>query len=328
MMRAAILRKPNHSLAIDQTLKPKAGSNELLVKVLFCGVCRTDLHIYEGDLIPPKYPVILGHEIVGIVEEAGEGVKNFRKGDGVGIPWLAQSCGVCFYCQKNKENLCENAQYTGFHRAGGFAEYTTCRSDFAIPLPSSLLNAEAAPFLCAGLIGYRCYKKADPEISLGLYGFGAAAHIIAQLALQEGKRVYAFTKEKDTASQEFALKLGVTWAGGIDARAPELLDAAILFAPVGSLVPLSLKALKKAGRCICGGIHMSAIPSFPYADLWGEKRIESVANLTREDALSFFRMLSRFSIHPQVALYRLEEVNCALKDLKNGALQGAAVLQI
>ncbi len=327
-MYAAILNCPKEPLEMVQIPKPKVDRKELLIKVLYCGVCRTDLHIQQGELIAPKYPIILGHEIVGVVEEAGPDVQGFQKGDGVGVPWLAQSCGSCSFCEKNKENLCDHAQYTGFHVSGGFAEYTTCKADFAIPLPFFLLKAETAPFLCAGLIGYRCYQKAAPEESLAIYGFGAAAHLITQVALQEKKRVFVFTKKGDVDSQDFALGLGVTWAGDSRSLPPELCDAAILFAPVGSLVPLSLKAIKKGGRCICGGIHMSDIPSFPYKDLWGEKRIESVANLTREDGSAFFRRLGSSPIHSHVTVYPLKEANSALDDLKRGKLQGALVLQI
>ncbi len=327
-MHAALLKKSKTPLQLVEIPIPRPSSNELLVKVLYCGVCRTDLHIQQGELIAPRYPLVLGHEIVGVVEEVGSEVRGFQKGDGVGIPWLHRTCGHCEFCQRNQENLCENALFTGFHVPGGFAEYTTCRADFAISLPLSLLKKETAPFLCAGLIGYRSYKKAAPEQTLALYGFGAAAHIIAQVALQEKKEVFAFTKEGDSASQKFALSLGVNWAGGIQSKAPKLCDAAILFAPVGSLVPLALKAMKKGGRCICGGIHMSDIPSFPYEDLWGEKRIESVANLTREDGASFFRILPSFSIHSQVTVYPLKDVNHALEDLQKGSVQGALVLSI
>jgi propanol-preferring alcohol dehydrogenase len=327
-MRAMLLTQLNKPLVLKDIAKPKPLNDELLIQVHACGVCRTDLHIKEGDLSPPKLPLVLGHEIVGTVEELGKAAYGFKKGDRVGIPWLANSCGSCEYCLQGMENLCEKAQYTGYHKDGGFAEYTVCRADFAIPLPQELSDQEIAPLLCAGLIGYRAYSKASAKKTLGIYGFGAAAHILTQLANSEGKQVYAFTREKDKAGQEFAMKLGATWAGSSKSPPPVLLDAAIIFAPIGELVPLALKALKKGGRCVCGGIHMSDIPSFPYRDLWGEKSIHSVANLTRKDAQEFFATLSKHSIYPKVTTYHLEQANQALEDLKHGKFQGAAVLKI
>lgn len=327
-MRAMILKQQKKPLVLEDTPKPHFKDNELLIKVKACGVCRTDLHVKEGDLPHPKLPLILGHEIVGIVEEMGKNVRGFKKGDRVGVPWLAGSCGHCKFCKEGLENLCDEAQYTGYQKDGGYAEYTVCRADFAIPLPAGLSDEEIAPLLCAGLIGYRTYRKAAPKKTLGIYGFGAAAHIITQLAIYEGKEVYAFTRDGDKKTQEFARELGAVWAGDSSSPPPVLLDAAMIFAPVGSLVPTSLKALEKGGRCICGGIHMSDIPSFPYKDLWGEKSIQSVANLTRNDAEEFFALVSKFPIRTSITVYPLEKANEALEDLKNGKFQGAAVLRM
>lgn len=323
-----ILKQQKKPLVLENIPKPIVGDNELLIHVHACGVCRTDLHVIDGDLPNPRLPLILGHEIVGTVEEAGKDVRGFQKGDRVGVPWLGGSCGRCEYCEEGEENLCDKAQYTGYLRSGGFAEYTTCRADYAIPLPPGLSDLHIAPLLCAGLIGYRAYRKAAPKKTLGLYGFGAAAHILTQLAIYEGKEVYAFTREGDIQRQEFARHLGAVWAGGSNTTPPVLLDASILFAPVGSLVPLALKALKKGGRCICGGIHMSDIPSFPYRDLWGEKSIQSVANLTRDDAHDFFALISKIPLQTEVTVYPLEDANQALEDLRTGKFQGAAVLEV
>lgn len=327
-MRAMLLKQPKQLLVSADIPRPVCKDDELLVKVKVCGVCRTDLHIQQAELPPPHLPLILGHEIVGIVEEIGKHVQGFKKSDRVGIPWLASSCGHCDYCRQARENLCDNAQFTGYQKNGGFAEYTTCKAAFAIPLPQNMSDEEIAPLLCAGLIGYRAYRKASPQRTLGIYGFGAAAHIITQIALHEGKEVYAFTRKEDQITQKFAKELGAIWAGSSDTSPPVPLDAAILFAPVGSLAPFSLKSLKKGGRCICGGIHMSDIPSFPYKDLWGEKSIQSVANLTRQDAKEFFALLKKFPIKTHVTVYPLEQANQALDDLKNGRFQGAAVLKI
>lgn len=327
-MRAMILHTPKQPLVLEDFPIPTPKPDELLIRVSACGVCRTDLHIQEGDLPHPQLPLILGHEIVGTVESIGKSVKGFKKGDRVGVPWLGETCGSCGYCQTLKENLCEKGEYTGYSRNGGFAEYTTCKADFAIHLPQELSDVHIAPLICAGLIGYRAYKKAAPEKTLGIYGFGAAAHIITQLALHEGKQVYAFTRPGDIKTQDFARKLGAIWAGDSTALPSNLLDACILFAPLGSLVPQSLKALKRGGRCICGGIHMSDIPAFPYSDLWGEKSIQSVANLTRQDAKEFFAALAKTPIQTEVKVYPLEKAGEALANLKQGKFQGAAVLQI
>lgn len=325
-MRAAVLKKKGNSLVVEDVPKPVIHKGELLVKVEACGVCRTDLHILDGDLPEPKLPLILGHEIVGIVEAVGHGVVRFKAGDRVGIPWLAETCGICSYCQLQKENLCEKAQFTGYHRNGGFAEYTTCRADFAIPLPRDGKCEDLAPLLCAGLIGYRSYMHAHPEKTIGFYGFGVAAHLLIQLAVVLGKEVYAFTRIGDMEGQDFALRLGAAWAGDSTMSPPALLDSTIIFAPVGELVPQSLKVLKKGGRCVCGGIHMSDIPSFPYQDLWGEKSIRSVANLTRQDAIDYFQLLGKVPVKPNVTIYPLDQINEALQDLRQGKLLGAAVI--
>ncbi len=327
-MRAMILKRQKTALVLEEIPKPAYGDDDILIKVHVCGVCRTDLHVQEGDLHSPKLPLILGHEIVGVVEAMGKNVKGFHKGMRVGVPWLGMSCGHCSFCTQGDENLCDNAKYTGYQINGGFAEYTVCRADFAIPLREGLSDEHIAPLLCAGLIGHRAYRKAAPKKTLGLYGFGAAAHILTQLAIHEGKDVYAFTRENDVEGQKFAKKLGAVWAGSSSAVPPVLLDAAIIFAPVGALVPLALKAIKKGGRCICGGIHMTDIPSFPYQDLWGEKSIQSVANLTRKDAHEFFSLLSDFSIQTEVTVYPLEKANVALRDLKEGRFHGAAVIEM
>ncbi len=328
IMQAMILKQSGLPLVLEEVPKPQIGPNEILIKVRVCALCRTDIHIIDGDLTPPFFPLILGHQIVGEVEEIGKEVARFQKKDRVGIPWLAKTCGQCEYCITGRENLCDKARFTGYHEPGGFAEYTTCLEDYAIPLPFSLSDEEIAPLLCAGLIGYRAYQKASPEKSLGLYGFGAAAHILTQIAIAEGKEVYAFTRDGDTKGQEFARDIGAVWAGNSSDSPPLLLDAAILFAPVGHLVPLSLKNLKKGGRCICGGIHMSEIPSFAYKDLWGEKSIASIANLTRQDSSAFFSLLSNISIHPQITVYPFKELNIAVQDLKKGKIKGSAVIRI
>jgi alcohol dehydrogenase, propanol-preferring len=325
-MRAMVLKQQRTDLVLEEVSQPSYGDEDILIQVLSCGVCRTDLHIQEGDLPHPKLPLILGHEIVGLVAACGKKVEGFYQGMRVGVPWLGYSCGHCSYCTRGEENLCDHALYTGYQIDGGYAEYAVCKARFAVPLPEELSDEHMAPLLCAGLIGYRAYRKAAPRAALGLYGFGAAAHIIAQLAIFEGKDVYAFTRDGDVQGQQFAREMGAAWAGDATAMPPVLLDAAILFAPVGEHVPLALKTLRKGGRCICGGIHMSDIPSFPYADLWEEKRIESTANLTRDDAREFFHLLSRFPLKTEVNVYPLERANQALQDLKEGKFHGAAVL--
>ncbi len=327
-MRAMILEEIGKPLVKKDIPKPRPKDNELLVKVSVCGVCRTDLHVRDGDLPHPKLPLILGHEVVGIVEEMGKNVKGYKKGDRVGIPWMGGSCGHCEYCKQGKENLCDDPRFTGYLADGGYAEYAVAQGDFAVPLPQGLSDEHLAPLLCAGLIGFRAYRKAAPEKTLGLYGFGGSAHIVAQVAFHEGKEVYAFTRDGDERGQDFARSLGAVWAGGATEMPPKPLDAVIIFAPVGALVPQSLKVLKKGGRCIINAIHMSDIPSFPYRDLWGEKLIQSVANLTRDDAKQFFALVAKFPIQTSVNLYPLEKADQALEDLRHGKFHGAAVLTI
>lgn len=327
-MRAMILKKQNTPLVLEDIPIPKPKEDEILIKVLCCGVCRTDLHIINGDLKHPNLPLVLGHQIVGIVEKVGYKVSGFNLGDRIGVPWLGSTCHICEYCQEQKENLCDKAKFTGYDVNGGFAEYTVCKKDFAYHLPASLTDENIAPILCAGLIGYRSYKKANAKKTIGMYGFGVAAHILTQLAVYEKKKVYAFTRPGDTKGQEFAKSLGAVWAAGSDEMPPEALDAAIIFAPIGDLVPQSLKALKKGGRCVCAGIHMSDIPSFPYKDLWGERSIESVANLTRKDGQEFLQLTEKTNIKTSINTYSLEDANQAVEDFKNSKLTGATVIKI
>ena len=296
---------------------PRAGAGQVLIKVSACGVCRTDLHLADGELPACRYPITPGHEVVGTVVATGKRV---------GVPWLGWTCGECDYCRNGRENLCEHARFTGCHIDGGYAEYAVADERFCLPIPERYGDAEAAPLLCAGLIGYRCYAKCEHARTVGLYGFGAAAHILAQVARADGHTVFAFTREKDLEGQRFARACGAHWAGGSNEAPPEPLDAAIVFAPVGALVVAALKALRKGGRVICGGIHMSDIPSFPYSLLWGERRIESVANLTRADGERFMLLAARIPIRTTVRTYPLEQANEALSDLRAGRLEGAAVL--
>ena len=296
---------------------PQAGPGQVLVRVSACGVCRTDLHIADGELADCRYPVTPGHEIVGTV--VGSGAR-------VGIPWLGWTCGACDYCRTGRENLCERARFTGYHLDGGYAEYVVADERFCLPIPDRYGDAEAAPLLCAGLIGFRCYQKTLDARVLGIYGFGAAAHILAQVARADGRTVFAFTRKNDLQGQRFALECGAHWAGGSNEAPPEPLDAAILFAPVGALVPQALKATRKGGRVICGGIHMSDIPAFPYSLLWGERQVSSIANLTREDGARFMRRARQLELRTHVTRYPLERAGEALADLRAGRLSGAAVL--
>jgi propanol-preferring alcohol dehydrogenase len=316
-MKAMRALSPGSTLQLRylDTPEPKAG--EVLIRVAACGVCRTDLHLVDGDLSQCRYPVTPGHEIVGTVLATGKRV---------GVPWLAWTCGACEYCARGRENLCEQARFAGCHVDGGYAEYVLADERFCLPIPERYGDAEAAPLLCAGLIGYRCYVKCEDAARIGLYGFGAAAHILAQVARAEGRQVYAFTRAGDEPGKRFALACGAHWAGDCSEAPPEPLDAAIVFAPVGALVVDALKALRNGGRVICGGIHMSDIPALPYHLLWGERRIESVANLTREDGERFMALAARIPIRTAVRAYRLEEANEALSDLRQGRLEGAAVL--
>jgi alcohol dehydrogenase, propanol-preferring len=330
MMRAMILDRPQQPLVMRERPVPQPAAGEILVAVSACGVCRTDLHVVDGELPDAKLPVVPGHEIIGRVAALGDGVADFHVGQRVGIPWLGATDGVCPYCRSGRENLCDAPVFTGYTRDGGYATHTVADARFCFTLPGAYDDAEAAPLLCAGLIGWRSYRLANREdadvAALGIYGFGAAAHILAQVAVWQGRRVYAFTRPGDTAAQAFAQSLGARWAGGSDEPPPEPLDAAIIFAPVGALVPAALRAVKKGGRVVCGGIHMSDIPRFPYDTLWEERQIVSVANLTRADAREFLSIAPMSGLKTEVVRYPLEKANEALADLREGRLQGAAVL--
>ena len=334
-MRAMQLARAKTALQEVELPVPSPGRDEVLIKIGACGVCRTDLHVVDGELPNPKLPLVPGHEIVGRVAAIGAGVEGLALSERVGVPWLGATCGVCAYCRSGRENLCDRPVFTGYTRDGGYASHAIADARYCFPLPERRDDAEIAPFLCAGLIGWRSYRMvgatgsdaegAGPR-ALGLYGFGAAAHILAQIATWQGRRVYAFTRTGDEAAQAFAKSLGAVWAGGSDEMPPEPLDAAIIFAPVGALVPMALKAVKKGGRVVCGGIHMSDIPSFPYRILWEERQVRSVANLTRQDAHEFLAVAPQVGVKTEVTRYPLAQANEALADLRGGRLQGAAVL--
>lgn len=326
LMRAMVLDSPGRELMLRELPIPEPEADQVLIRVLACGVCRTDLHVVDGDLKNAKRPVIPGHEIVGNVIATGHGVTELSIGQRVGVPWLGHTCGTCVFCKSQRENLCDAPGFTGYQIDGGYAEYTVADSRYCFPLPEDGDAAPQAPLMCAGLIGYRSYKMAGDGQQLGLYGFGAAAHILAQLARHQGRDVYAFTRPGDVAAQDFARNLGAVWAGGSDERPPVPLDAAIIFAPVGHLVPAALKAVRKGGTVICAGIHMSDIPSFPYALLWEERSIKSVANLTRQDGREFLHLATEAPIQTEIHRYRLEDANRALADLRSGTITGAAVL--
>ena len=325
-MRAMVLEQQRSPLQPRELPKPSAGPGELLLRVTACGICRTDLHVVDGDLTEPSLPLIPGHQIVGDIEAIGGGVTGFEKGQRVGVPWLGGSCGHCWYCNHGKENLCDEARYTGYQINGGFAEYTVADANYCFTIPSAYTDQQAAPLLCAGLIGYRAYRLVDSCQTIGLYGFGAAAHILIQVARHQGQEIYAFTREGDIEAQEFALSLGAKWAGNSKQDSPVPLDGAIIFAPAGELVPQALRAVRKGGRVVCAGIHMSDIPSFPYDILWGEREICSVANLTRRDGEKFLPLAAQIPIDTTVHIYGLEQANEALDDLRNGRFSGAAVL--
>src|ERR1041385_9015280 len=327
-MRAMVLEQPGKPLVLRDVAKPKLGSGQLLVCVKTCAVCRTDLHLVDGELPNPKLPLIPGHQIVGRIEEIGEGVQGFSMGERVGIPWLGWADGECTYCRSNRENLCDRARFTGYTIDGGYAEFTVADARFCFHLPDRYNDVEVAPLLCAGLIGYRSYRKTGDARRLGIYGFGNAAHLIAQLAIHEGRDLFAFTRPGDKATQQAAKKLGAVWAGGSDEIPPEKLDAAIIFASVGPLVPTALHALAKGGIVVCGGIHMTDIPSFPYVDLWEERVITSVANLTRRDGEEFFDIAPRVPIKTKTETFGLEQANMALEEFRSGKLKGTAVLTI
>ncbi|HMK79202.1 MAG TPA: zinc-dependent alcohol dehydrogenase family protein [Xanthobacteraceae bacterium] len=325
-MRAMVLERPGRPLEMRERSVPKPGPGEILIAVAACGVCRTDLHVVDGELTRPKLPIVPGHEIVGRVVEAGAGVSAFPVGARVGVPWLGSTCGTCPYCRAGRENLCDAPLFTGYTRDGGYATHTIADARFCFPLEGESEDAALAPLLCAGLIGWRSLVIAGGGDRLGIYGFGAAGHIIAQVAKWQGRRLFVFTRPGDVASQAFARSLGADWVGGSDEAPPEPLDAAIIYAPVGELAPAALRAVAKGGRVVCAGIHMSDIPSFPYAILWGERQLVSVANLTRDDAHAFLKLAPRASVRTEVTLYPLAAANEALADLRAGRLNGAAVL--
>jgi len=325
-MRAMLLDEPGKPLQLRELPTPVPQPGHLLVRVAACAVCRTDLHIVDGELPNPKLPLVPGHQIVGYVQELGSRLDKFFVGDRVGIPWLGWTDGECSYCRSNRENLCDNAQFTGYTIDGGYAEFAVADARFCFLLSDGYDDVAAAPLLCAGMLGYRSLRKTGDPLKLGIYGFGSAAHLIAQVAFYEGRRVFAFTRPGDQAGQESARKLGAVWAGGSDEMPPEKLDAAIIFAPVGALVPVALRALVKGGTVVCGGIHMSDIPSFPYADLWGERTICSVANLTRRDGEEFLSIAPRVPVRTETQTFPLEEANTALDRLRSGKINGAAVL--
>jgi propanol-preferring alcohol dehydrogenase len=320
------LNRSGGALSLEDVPPATLNEHQVRLQVLACGVCRTDLHLLDGELPQAAYPITPGHEIVGRVVEAGSRVAEFHVGDRVGVPWLGWTCGVCEYCKQGLENLCDRAVFTGCTLDGGYADSVVADARYCMPIPERYGDAQAAPLLCAGLIGYRAYRAAGDALNLGLYGFGAAAHLLAQLARAAGQTVYAFVRPGDSTAQRFALELGATWAGGSDELPPEPLDAAILFAPVGALVPAALAATRKAGRVICAGIHMSDIPAFPYELLWGERSIASVANLTRADGRAFMRVADDIDLQPSIETFPLIRANEALARLRTGQLQGAAVL--
>jgi propanol-preferring alcohol dehydrogenase len=327
-VRAMVLAAPGEPLREAELEPPEPGPGQVVVSVAACGVCRTDLHIVDGELADPKLPLVPGHQAVGRVLAAGEGAERFRAGDRVGVPWLGWACGECRYCASGRENLCDRARFTGYQLDGGYAQQLAADERFCLPLPEGTADLEAAPLLCAGLIGYRALRLAgDPE-RLGLYGFGASAHVVAQVARHEGRRVFAFTRAGDVETQAFARELGAEWAGDADARAPEELDAAIVFAPAGELVPAALAALAKGGTVVCAGIHMSDIPSFPYALLWGERSVRSVANLSRRDGEKFLALAPGIPVRTEVEPFPLAGANEALDRLRAGRVRGAAVLRV
>ncbi len=323
-----VLEKPGNALVQRDVPIPKPGPGQLLVRVKTCAVCRTDLHLVDGELPNPKLPLIPGHQIVGHIEELGESVQGFSIGERVGIPWLGWTDGECGYCRSSRENLCDRARFTGYTIDGGYADFTVADAQFCFRLPEQYNDVDVAPLLCAGMLGYRSYRKTGDAPRLGIYGFGNAARLIAQIAIYQGREVYAFTRPDDKAGQGSAKKLGAVWAGGSDEMPPEKLDTAIIFAPVGALVPAALRTLTKGGTVVCGGIHMSDIPSFPYVDLWNERAIYSVANLTRRDGKEFLEIAPRVPVKTKTQTFPLEEANTALEKFRAGKLEGNAVLQI
>jgi len=326
-MMAMRLHSRGTALAVDEVPCPAPEEYQVLMQVLACGVCRTDLHLRDGELPELQYPITPGHEIVGRIVERGQSVAGLEVGMRVGVPWLGYTCGICRYCRKGLENLCERARFTGYSMDGGYAEYAIADARYCLALPERYSDLEAAPLLCAGLIGYRAYRAAGEAQNLGMYGFGAAAHLLTQVARADRRRVFAFTRPGDENFQAFARTLGAVWAGSSDEVPPELLDAAIIFAPIGALVPAALQAVRKGGRVVCAGIHMSDIPSFPYELLWGERAVCSVANLTRADGRQFMAIANEVALHPTVEAFELVEANEALERLRRGQLNGAAVLR-
>jgi len=316
-MKAMVFTKPKTPLILQDLPIPEPGENQVRIKVKACSVCRTDLHIFDGELKNPKLPLIMGHQIVGLIEE-----ENTL----VGVPWLGKSCGTCAYCKREEENLCDDPTFTGYNINGGFAEYAIANREFVFPLPKGYSEIQAAPLLCAGMIGYRCLKMTGNAKKIGFYGFGAAAHLLIQVAIYQKKEIYAFTRKGDSKAQEEAKSYGAIWSGDSETNAPELLDAAIIFAPVGSLVPIALRAVRKGGVVVCAGIHMSDIPSFPYEILWGERVLRSVANLTRNDGKEFLALAPKIPIQTEVSTYPLEKANEALVDLQEGNISGSAVI--
>jgi propanol-preferring alcohol dehydrogenase len=325
-MRAMLFEKAGQPLRSAELTGPQAGAGQVLIRVRACAVCRTDLHITDGELNEPKLPLIPGHEIIGVVEKIGAGVSRFKLGDRVGVPWLGWTCDACEFCRSGRENLCDQARFTGYTLDGGYADYAVADPRFCFAIPDSYSDTEAAPLMCAGLIGYRSLVKAGEGKRLGIYGFGAAAHIISQVAKYQNREIYAFSRPGDEGAQKFARRLGAVWAGGSSELPPVKLDAAIIFAPAGELVPQALRALKKGGTVVCGGIHMSSIPSFPYSILWQERSICSVANLTRRDAEEFLPLAAHIPVRTEVQTFPLERANEALEKLRSGQVNGAAVL--
>jgi len=326
-MHAMVLQTPGSPLVYQELPVPVPKPDQVLIRVHACGVCRTDLHVVDGELPDPKLPIIPGHEIVGSIVMTGENVESFHVGDRIGVPWLGYTCGSCLYCRTGRENLCDHPEFTGYTLQGGYGEFAVAHQRYCFALPGNYSDAAVAPLLCAGLIGYRSYRMAGENIKrLGIYGFGGAAHIIAQVAAYQGKKVFAFTRPGDLSAQKFALRLGATWAGDSTSLPPEPLDAAIIFAPIGSLVPAALRATIKGGTVVCGGIHMSDIPAFPYQILWEERVVRSVANLTRKDGEELLSIAPKIPVQTEVEIFPLRQANEALGRLREGKLQGAAVL--
>jgi propanol-preferring alcohol dehydrogenase len=326
-MQAMVFEGVGKPLILKEVSVPEPGDDQVLIRIMACGICRTDLHVLDGDLTKPKLPLIPGHEIIGTAVSTGKNVKDIAVNDLVGVPWLGYTCGACKYCRQGKENLCENARFTGYTIDGGYAQYTVAYSKYCFKLSEQYHNAGSAPLLCAGLIGFRSYRMIDPKAqNIGMYGFGAAAHILIQVARAQNKKVFAFTRDGDTKSQTFASELGAHWVGGSSDTPPEKLDASIIFAPVGELIPKALQDVDRGGTVICGGIHMSEIPAFSYDLLWEERVVRSVANLTREDGLNFFDLLKSVNVHTQTDLFPLPQANEAIDKLRTGKVKGAAVL--